>query len=386
MLSDDLLEVVALASDTQVEMINSDIYYLYNHHAKSHTHLSYSAYQIINQIDGKKSIKEITDVLTNHNSTMEDYLNVKNFVFEELKKYGFLHGYKKENSESSVKFSRIIIGSGQVDWICRFIVPIYKIKSLIGFITISIFLFLFSFIFNKKFLFFDNNTTDILLLVISTAFLLISHEFGHCTALKKFGQPSDGVGIGLYFFTPVLFADVSRAWILNSKQRLIVDLGGFYFQMIVTAIYFILVCYTNNYTLMCVVLFSLYLVFFNMNPFIKSDLYWGISDYFKIVNLHEQADKTLVTFFIKNRNTKLNYLLLLFGILRYLFIGVVMYLIIYLFIELIKTIISGEYLVSLFNIEKDLLVIISFLYFLFELRNIVILLIKYFKKTGKKSI
>ena len=45
------------------------------------------------------------------------------------------------------------------------------------------------------------------------------------------------MGVGLYLFRPVFYTDLSNAWKLNRKKRIVTDLGGIYFQVIMIFFY-----------------------------------------------------------------------------------------------------------------------------------------------------
>jgi hypothetical protein len=68
----------------------------------------------------------------------------------------------------------------------------------------------------------------ILLLVLASVFL---HELGHAAALRRAGEAPGGVSFGVrYFVYPCFFTDVSSAWLLPRRQRILVNLGGCYLQ------------------------------------------------------------------------------------------------------------------------------------------------------------
>ncbi|MCU4960956.1 site-2 protease family protein, partial [Bacillus paranthracis] len=70
-------------------------------------------------------------------------------------------------------------------------------------------------------------TIAILLLLFS----IIIHELGHIVAAYRYKiQPKD-VGMGLYMMRPVLFVDLSDTWRLPRRQRVVIDLGGIYFEL-----------------------------------------------------------------------------------------------------------------------------------------------------------
>lgn len=58
------------------------------------------------------------------------------------------------------------------------------------------------------------------------------HELGHAAALTRAGLPPGGIGAGVLFIVPVLFADVSAAHLLERPERLRVDVAGPAWQLL----------------------------------------------------------------------------------------------------------------------------------------------------------
>ena len=122
-------------------------------------------------------------------------------------------------------------------------------------------------------------------------FMMISsliHEFGHASALMSGGESPGRIGAGFYMIMPVFFADVHNGWKLPRMKRVVVDLGGVYFQGM-----FLVICWAVNELVLhinvieyCVV-FSCIQIVGNFNPFLKMDGYWILSDSLGISNLYD---------------------------------------------------------------------------------------------------
>lgn len=121
----------------------------------------------------------------------------------------------------------------------------------------------------------------------------IFHELGHLSACRKGGAQHGAIGIGIYFFAPVFYADVTEAWNLPRIQRIIVNLGGIYFQLILTPILLALYLATDNSLYLWMILVTYWLIVVNLNPIIKLDGYWIVSDALKIPNLHKRSAELL---------------------------------------------------------------------------------------------
>jgi putative peptide zinc metalloprotease protein len=121
----------------------------------------------------------------------------------------------------------------------------------------------------------------------------IFHELGHAAAGKRFGIKSKGIGFGFYWLLPVFFSDMSNAWSLERNHRIIINLGGIYFDMLITALWYMLFLYTSNPFFLIYPTIILLGVITNLNFFIKYDGYWVLSDALRIPNLHKRAFQKL---------------------------------------------------------------------------------------------
>ena len=124
---------------------------------------------------------------------------------------------------------------------------------------------------------------------------VIAHEFGHASACARFGARPSGIGIGLYLIFPVFFSDVSDAWHLKRWQRVIVDLGGLYFQLTVGALYLSLYILSGATAFLNATLFIAGSALLTLNPVLKYDGYWVVADLLGITNLSDQPKRIIQT-------------------------------------------------------------------------------------------
>jgi putative peptide zinc metalloprotease protein len=129
---------------------------------------------------------------------------------------------------------------------------------------------------------------------LSAAMLLailaaVCHELGHATAFTRYGGRRTEIGLGLYLYMPVLYTDVSDAWRFSRLERVIVDVGGVYFQSIFATIAIFIFLSTHapvwSYTVSLITL----TLSFSLNPFLRMDGYWFVADAFGIRNLRVQS-------------------------------------------------------------------------------------------------
>lgn len=132
---------------------------------------------------------------------------------------------------------------------------------------------------------------------ISTIF----HEFGHTTACKRYGAEPGEIGCGIYLIYPMLYSDVTSAWELQRWQRVIVDCGGIYFQLIIASLYAIAYSFSHWEPLMPAILMIGLNCVFSLNPIFKFDGYWMVADALGIANLTSQTRRIIAHYVRKLR-------------------------------------------------------------------------------------
>lgn len=115
----------------------------------------------------------------------------------------------------------------------------------------------------------------------------IFHEFGHLSAAKYHHIEAGRIGVGIYVGLIVLFADVSNSWKLNRKKRMEINLGGVYFQALSLIPLYLLFFFSENHILAYIILATNIGILFVLNPFLKFDGYWVLSDIIGVPNLRK---------------------------------------------------------------------------------------------------
>jgi biotin carboxyl carrier protein len=130
---------------------------------------------------------------------------------------------------------------------------------------------------------------------IAILLVVILHEFAHALTCKYFGGEVHEMGFLLLYFQPCFFCNVSDAYLFGEKsKRLWVTFAGLYCQVFVWALATLLWRITALDTglssfLFVVVVISGVTVLFNLNPLIKLDGYYLLTDYLEIPNLRKKA-------------------------------------------------------------------------------------------------
>lgn len=134
-------------------------------------------------------------------------------------------------------------------------------------------------------------------IVLATAFI---HELGHSSACAHCRITHGDIGVGLYMFFPVLFADVSGVWKLDRRKRMMVDAGGVYFQMMCLPVLCLAYVLSESTIVLGAIFATCITMATALNPFLRFDGYWLVSDFFGVPNLRKRSLETL-RLFMKRR-------------------------------------------------------------------------------------
>jgi putative peptide zinc metalloprotease protein len=129
----------------------------------------------------------------------------------------------------------------------------------------------------------------------SAAVVLISmastvvHELGHLSACHRYGARYGHLGGGVYLLRPVAYVDVTDTWRLPRWERVMVDMGGIYFQIVFNIVLYGLYLWLRTPVLLVSVVVISAMFAFNLNPMFKYDGYWALSDAIGVPNLHKRV-------------------------------------------------------------------------------------------------
>jgi putative peptide zinc metalloprotease protein len=286
---------------------NKDEFLLEHERLNYQVNVNQKVMSIINLVDGERSISQITDdyLMIHHEHVSSEV--VHQILFNQLAIYGFIKQdgrvVEQRGKASYLRLSMELVSAKITNAIVKHLTFLFQplLFSLLVFTLPAFLLFVFfrfkmeivagfeSFISPRIFLFF-----------ILFGFWTFIHEFGHATACKKFGVSPGGIGFGFYLFTPVLYSDVSRAWRLPVQQRIIVNIGGIYFEMIGASLLLVIFFMTQDPLFLAVPCLIFIDSLYNLNPLVKYDGYWILSDLINIPNLHKRA-RLLVVEVYKSR-------------------------------------------------------------------------------------
>jgi putative peptide zinc metalloprotease protein len=119
------------------------------------------------------------------------------------------------------------------------------------------------------------------------------HELGHAAAARYGGATPGGMGMGLYMVWPAFYTDVTDAYRLPRRDRLRVDLGGLYFNALVTVVTAAVWLAWRRDALLLLAGLQLLIMVKNLSPVIRSDGYHILADATGVPDLYAHIGPTL---------------------------------------------------------------------------------------------
>ncbi len=131
--------------------------------------------------------------------------------------------------------------------------------------------------------------SDYLLFIAAMLGIYLFHEFGHAAAARYHNVRIRRVGFGIYVVFPVFFTDISDAWAISTRKRVVLNLGGVYFQLLISLVAVWAALTTRSEVFLFILMVNFWSMTICMLPFVRFDGYWIYSDLFNIPNLWDRA-------------------------------------------------------------------------------------------------
>lgn len=142
---------------------------------------------------------------------------------------------------------------------------------------------------------------NLLYLTMTMAVVKVFHELGHGFTCHHFGAESHSIGVMLLVFSPTLYCDVTDSWMLPSKwQRIVIAAAGIYVEIFLSAVALFTWWYTetgvlHHLALNVFVVTTVSTVIINMNPLMRFDGYYVLSDLLEIPNLQLRSSQAVLS-------------------------------------------------------------------------------------------
>lgn len=298
---------------------------------------------LLNLVDNKTPL---IDIVTKYNqnsiSTKIDIDTAYVLLYDKLARQGIILNeniiVKKKEIASYLTLSFTLINKKALNFFIALISPLISFKYFYKILFISLIIVTFTLVSNytKLTQAIDHITLgQWLIYILIIGAILFLHEFGHASACKKLGAEPGNIGFGFYLLSPVMFADVSDIWKLSSKERNYVNFSGLYIEILLAMVLSLIFHFiTADVSILIINSFILFNFVLNLNPFLRYDGYWILSDSIKTPNLRRVSIQKLNSFVssIFNRNnfsfTKKDVFLIIYAFISmvaiFLFLGYIL--------------------------------------------------------------
>ena len=323
-----------LNNDVEIHKVSDDEYVLYQTKLNHQIRVNKLTVDLLSMTNGQITISELSDNISEITGRSVDQVTVYELLYGTLFKNGLIDNNPDARFRSSSnylslrfilipkrvvnlissKFSFVFIGTRFFNW---------SILCLLVLLITNTFIFFQDILQARQETHIDEMV--ILYFFLFGFFICLVHEIGHASALKFYKKNAGDIGVGFYLFYPVFYCDVSEAWFLRKQNRVVVNLGGIYFELIISAIFIIIFQFTDTIIYAWLSSIILFRTILNLNPFLRRDGYWILSDITNIPSLQEDSIKHVkktVSSLFKSQATRLDFrpFIFLYGVLSASFI------------------------------------------------------------------
>ena len=279
------------SSDLSISKFDKESYYIHQTKFDYRLKISQESHDLLLLANGINTLENIKNIV-NDKEVDIDFL--EDFYFKNLAKYGIIENKNIDvqpiGKPSYLKLSFIVLPAKVVDLITPYLKFLFVPKLMYSFLClIFIFLSIITFQYYNTLISYDLTQINWLYFGLLGFISVTFHEFGHASSAKYFGAKHGGIGGGFYLFTPVYFADVSDIWKLSRFKRIIVNLSGIYFESIMSCVYIVFGLISNIEMFVIIGTFIFLHSLWNLNPFLRNDGYWVLSDSLNYPNLSKNS-------------------------------------------------------------------------------------------------
>jgi len=294
-------------------------------------------YDILSNSKKFGTIEEVSESLPDNNITSKQLSDIIN--------NNILPIFNSEKESADIPFMKNYWWTGQLlsskyaSYLSRPLKPLFGKLFIYVFILFSI-LNIILYISNIRLINTISANNEILQIVITYIllfFILLIHELGHIAASSVERLKPQGIGFGLYFFMPMMYVNLTDAWILSKSAKTKINLGGITTQMLVNLILFAILNILDNTFILGVIdkllIVNNSIILVNLIPFFKFDGYWILSDFVETPNLLKESNNKFLKLFVKEspfqhdnvlkKSLRQEYFLSVFTLLRLVFLFLV---------------------------------------------------------------
>jgi putative peptide zinc metalloprotease protein len=296
--------------------------------------LSPQQWELAKLFDGERSYEEIAEAFTGLTGIPIDPEDVRSFA-EQMDENEFWHKTHQEKNlalsekllaqrsrrgKSKINLAHISFSAWDPDrylgWLDRAIGRyVYSkwcvlVVILLFVFEAAVFIHNWSFIGPDTALFFNFSQKSFLDFIEFWVLLLMLgfvHETAHGLTCKHYGGQVHHMGLMFLYLVPCFFVDVTESWVSGTKiQRLATIIAGIWIEMVICGVAMIFWLNTatgswpHNFAYEVILLTGIAVVVINLNPLIKLDGYYFLTEVIEIPELKERSTLFLSGWFQKH--------------------------------------------------------------------------------------
>lgn len=245
-------------------------------------------YLVVENIDGKRTLDEIAERVSEAYGRTVSGDNVKTLIESSLYRDGIVPGpdgkvveLKKVDPMLRLKLRFTLVPDKAVNVLAGMLRPLFWppviVAVLVGLVVLDYWYFVVHGVGQGM----RDTLYNPLTMLLLYALLILSvgwHELGHATGCKYSGATPGKIGFGIYIIWPAFFTDVTDVYSVGKKGKVRTDLGGVYFNAIfslaVGGVYFA----TGFEPILTLIMIQHLLILYNFMPMLRLDGYFVIAD------------------------------------------------------------------------------------------------------------
>lgn len=261
-------------------------------------------YSVLSAVDGRTSVPEIADRVSHGSGRLVTAENVQTLIDSKLLPLGLLARadgsqpeVRRSNPLLSLRFRYTVTDEEKTRRLTAPFAALFRpwvvVPLVAAFLVVSWWVLAEKGLASATYQAFDS--PGLLLLVVAvTVFSAGFHEFGHAAAARYGGATPGAMGAGLYLFWPAFYTDVTDSYRLGRGGRVRTDLGGLYFNAIVTVLIAGIWWATRYDALLLVVLTQILQMIRQLTPLVRFDGYHVLADVTGVPDLYHRIRPTLL--------------------------------------------------------------------------------------------
>ncbi len=299
-------QIVHKSTEIEIGEFNNSTEYIITHkELGNRIVINLKTFEILNLVDGNTSLEDIVLKYNRQNPTAKLNIYIAySILYEKLSKFGIIINknisLNKKGVASYLALSFTLVNRKVLGVFIKILSPLFVFKYFYKILLFSLIIVSYIVLINYQLLannILEMNLNNWIFYLIMSGLVIFFHEFGHATACEKLGAEPGTIGFGFYLLSPVMFADVSDTWKLKRKERIYVNFAGLYVEILIALTLAVIYVFTEQISLLVLCSIILFSFIVNLNPLLRYDGYWILSDITNTPNLRKVSIQKLNLFF-----------------------------------------------------------------------------------------